>query len=63
MGKFRKRYMIVTNDEYELPVAIDVPGSKGVAEFMNLHPSSVRRNLCTKKWDPRKPYKAIEMPS
>lgn len=57
-----KKYMIITNDIYELPVAIDIQGTKGVAAFLGMHHCSVRRNLSTNKWDSKKPYRAIEMP-
>lgn len=50
-------YMIVTNDQYETPVAIDIVGLDALAEYMNYSKSSVCR--CFKLgWGNRK-YKAI----
>lgn len=38
--------MIVTNDEYEIPVKTDIIGVKAVAEYLGLSESYVRKMLC-----------------
>lgn len=37
-----KTYMIVTNDEYELPVAVGFVGMDAVAKWLGLNTSTVR---------------------
>ena len=38
-------YMIVTNDEYELPVKCDV-NTREAAQFLNVTPGHVRKMVC-----------------
>lgn len=55
-----KLYSIVTNDEYELPVATDIEGAKAVGVMLGLSENSVRQHLCRGQWGKRK-YKACEI--
>lgn len=53
-----KVYMIVTNDEYETPVKLDVIGVKKVAEFIGVSENKARLMLCgANKW--KTEYKAV----
>ena len=53
-----KVYMIVTNDEYEMPVKCDIIGAKAVSEYMGISLSYLRQMLCgAKPWVKR--YKAV----
>lgn len=54
-----KTYMIVTNDEYELPVKRDLVGAKAVADYLGLSVNRVRKNLCTGVWNHKQKYKAV----
>lgn len=56
MGKI-KDYTIVTNDEYELPVA-SVHGAKQVADFLGITVNRVRKNLHYGRWNHKGAYKA-----
>lgn len=53
-----KRYMIVTNDDAETTVAIDLVGAKSVADYLGMTVQSVRHRLMRDSWKGR--YKAIE---
>lgn len=53
-----KTYMIVTNDEYELPVALDLVGAVRVAEYLGITVNRVRKCLCC-GWSHTAKYKAI----
>lgn len=53
-----KTYMVVTNDEYELPVSGELVGAKAVADFMCLPISTVNKYISVKV--PRKSkYKPV----
>lgn len=53
-----KTYIVVTNDEYELPVSGELVGAKAVAEFMCLPISTVNRYISVRV--PRKSkYKPV----
>lgn len=54
----KKTYMIVTNDIYELPVALDLSGAAAVAEFLGVTVNYVRKSLCN-GWSHTVKYKAI----
>lgn len=54
-----KLYMIVTNDEYETPVATDLKGAKAVADYLELSVNRVRKNICTGRWCKKAKYKAV----
>lgn len=55
-----KLYMIVTNDEYELPVKCDVVGAKAVADYMRISISYLRRMMCgSAPWSKKMSYKAV----
>lgn len=58
MGR-SKYYVIVTNDEYEFPIKYDIKGAKGVAEFIGISVSTVRKNLYYNKWGHNLKYKAF----
>ena len=38
-------YNIVTNDEYEIPVACDLVGARAVGEYLGINEAYVRRCL------------------
>ena len=50
-------YNIVTNDEYEFPIACDVRGREAVADFLGIRLTQLYRNLKSDKW--RGKYKAV----
>ena len=54
-----KTYMIVTNDEFEIPVKHDLKGAVQVAEYLGLSVNRVRKNLCTGIWNHKSEYKAV----
>lgn len=54
-----KTYMIVTNDEYETPVKMDVVGAKAVAVFLGLSLVRVQHCLSSGKWSKKAKYKAV----
>lgn len=55
-----KLYMIVTNDEYELPVKCDVVGAKAVADYMGISITYLRRMMCgSAPWSKKMEYKAV----
>ncbi len=57
-----KIYMIVTNDEFEIPVKTDVIGAKAVAEFMGIESVSyLRQMMCGRKSWGKRAYKALPM--
>lgn len=53
----KKIYMVVTNDQYELPVSGELVGAKSVADFIGLTVGTIRTNLSRDKW--RGKYKAV----
>lgn len=57
MGQI-KMYTIVTNDEYELPVAMNIKGAKAVADYLGMTVQSVRHRLMRDSWKGN--FKAIE---
>ena len=52
-------YNIVTNDEYELPVACDLVGAKAVAEYLGMRTQSVNKCVCSDHWSRYRKLKAI----
>ena len=60
MGNLKQSYMIVTNDEYELPVTF-VLGISGIAEFLEVPEATVRTSL-KRGWSHLSQYKAIKEP-
>ena len=56
MGQI-KMYTIVTNDEYELPVAIDIKGAKSVADYLGISIQSLRHRIMRDRWSGK--YKAV----
>lgn len=56
----RKVYMIVTNDEYETPVACDILGTKVVASYLGLSYSRFYYNITHDEWK-FCDYKAIDL--
>lgn len=55
-----KTYMIVTNDEYETPVKMDLVGTKAVAEYLGLSLTRVQHNLSSGSWGHIAKIKAVE---
>ena len=53
-----KTYMIVTNDEYELPVRLDIVGAKAAAEDLGMTVQNFRRCLSSGRWSKYRRYKA-----
>lgn len=53
-----KTYMIVTNDEYELPVGHDIVGAKAAAEYLGMTVQNFRRCLSSGRWSKYRRYKA-----
>lgn len=56
----RKVYMIVTNDEYETPIACDVVGAKTVSDFLGISYSKFYNNMINDNWKYLE-YKAIDL--
>ena len=54
-------YNIVTNDEYEIPVACDLVGARAVGEYLGMNEAYVRRCLCTGKWSHLRDQKAVQI--
>lgn len=54
-----KAYMIVTNDEYEFPVAHDLFGAKAAAEYLGMAVSTFRQCICLNTWSKKAKYKAV----
>ena len=54
-----KAYMIVTNDELELPVAHDIAGAKAAAEYLGMTVQNFRRCLSSGRWSQYRQYKAV----
>lgn len=55
-----KAYMIVTNDEYELPVAYDLFGAQDAAEYLGMAVSTFRKCISEcEPWSKKKKYKAL----
>ena len=52
-------YMIVTNDEAEEIVQMDVVGAEAVAEILGKSVSTIWRNTSTGKWSHLDKYKAV----
>lgn len=59
MGKHRKVYMIVTNDEYEHPVAMDIVGKQACADFLGIKHRTLYNRLRSGTWYGE--YKAIDL--
>lgn len=55
-----KIYNIVTNDEYEIPLAVGVIGAKAVSDFTGLSVESIRKKIFRRSWG-RSKYKAVEV--
>lgn len=54
-----KAYMIVTNDEYEFPVAHDLFGAKAAAEYLGIEVSTLRKFLAGRPWSKKLKYKVV----
>lgn len=54
-----KAYMIVTNNEYEWPVAHDIAGAKAAAEYLGMTVQNFRRCLSSGRWSQYRRYKAV----
>lgn len=54
-----KAYMIVTNDEYEFPVAYDLFGAKAAAEYLGIAVRTFRKCICLNTWSQKAKYKAV----
>ena len=54
-----KAYMIVTNDEYEFPVAHDVFGKKAVAEYLGITMDCLNSCILRDHWSKNHKYKAV----
>lgn len=52
-------YNIVTNDEYELPIACDIEGAKAVGEFLGVSDAYVNKHVSLDKWPEKMKYKAV----
>ena len=52
-------YNIVTNDEYELPIACDLVGAKAVGEYLGMKEGYVWKCCCTGKWSHLRKKKAV----
>lgn len=50
-------YNIVTNDEFEFPIACDVKGKQAVADFLGIKLTQFYRNIKSDKWKGK--YKAV----
>lgn len=53
-----KTYMIVTNDDLELPVSVEIVGAEAVAEKLGMPVNKLRQNLC-RGFSKRHKYKAV----
>lgn len=53
-----KTYMIVTNDNLELPVSVEIVGAEAVAKKLGMPVNKLRQNLC-RGFSKRHKYKAI----
>lgn len=53
-----KTYMIVTNDEYELPVSDEIVGAKAVAEKLGIPLTRVRHGM-TRGFAKKAKYKVV----
>lgn len=58
MGK-RKVYMIVTNDDYETPIACDIVGAQACADYLGITIKMLWLRFKSDKWDGE--YKAIDL--
>lgn len=54
-----KQYMIVTNDEYEVPVASGIAGARAAAEYLEMTMQNFRRCLSSGRWSRYRRYKAV----
>lgn len=54
-----KAYMIVTNDDLELPVASGIAGARAAAEFLEMTMQNFRRCLSSGHWSRYRRYKAV----
>lgn len=52
-------YNIVTNDEYELPVACDLIGAEAVARWLEIAPNTVSSCVYRDHWSKKHKYKAV----
>lgn len=52
-------YNIVTNDEYELPVVMDIKGAEKVGEILGIPANMVRKRIWRGKWPKKCTKKAI----
>ena len=52
-------YNIVTNDEFEFPIACDVKGKQAVADFLGIKLTQFYRNIKSDKWKGK--YKAVHV--
>lgn len=53
-----KTYMIVTNDDLELPISVEIVGAEAVAEKLGMSVSTLRWSLC-RGFSKRRKYKAV----
>lgn len=51
-------YLIVTNDEYELPVAERI-GIRACSEFIGLTEGTIASNISKNQWGKRSKYKVV----
>lgn len=58
-GRPRKVYMIVTNDEYEQPVEMDIVGKQACCDYLGITPKILWLRLKSDKWFGR--FKAVEL--
>lgn len=52
-----KTYMIVTNDDYELPVMTDIKGIEKISEEMQMSVQAIRHRLMRDSWKGK--YKVV----
>lgn len=55
----RKVFMIVTNDEYEIPVICDVVGKQAVADYLGIALTTLYKCIKADRW--KGEYKAIDL--
>lgn len=52
-------YNIVTNDEYEIPIACDLVGARAAGEWLGLKEEYVWKCTCTGRWSHLRKEKAV----
>ena len=52
-------YNIVTNDEYEIPIACDIEGARAAADFLGMSENYMNKCICLGKWSRLRKEKAV----